>query len=69
MERTMRMYLTALELCKHVRRGQTTAEYALILGEVAIVVFLIYEVKMGVDISKLVNNVDNLLTSTCSHWR
>jgi Flp pilus assembly pilin Flp len=60
---TMRLYLKARELGKHLRKGQTMTEYALILAAVAIVVFVVYEV-MGQDIGKLVNNVDSALTTT-----
>ena len=43
MERTIRrMYLRAGELSKHLCRGQTMTEYALILAAVAIVVWVTY---------------------------
>jgi Flp pilus assembly pilin Flp len=45
------------------RKGQTMTEYALILGAVAIVVWVTYEV-MGQDVSTLVNRVDDLLTTS-----
>ena len=48
---------------QNLRRGQTMTEYALILAAVAVVVFITYEV-MGQDISKMVNSVDNALTTT-----
>lgn len=48
---------------QNMRRGQTMTEYALILAAVAVVVFITYEV-MGQDISKMVNSVDNALTSS-----
>jgi Flp pilus assembly pilin Flp len=48
---------------QNMRRGQTMTEYALILAAVAVVVFITYEV-MGQDISKMVNSVDNALTTT-----
>jgi Flp pilus assembly pilin Flp len=38
-------------------------EYALILGSIAIVVFITYQV-MGQDIGKLTNRIDNALTTT-----
>jgi Flp pilus assembly pilin Flp len=38
-------------------------EYALILGAVAIVVYVTYQV-MGQDIGSMVNNVDTLLTAS-----
>ena len=44
-------------------RGQTMTEYALILGAVAIVVYVTYQV-MGQDITSAVNNIDTLLTSS-----
>jgi Flp pilus assembly pilin Flp len=64
MEGTIRVYLwRRLIWASGSRRGQTMTEYALILGAIAIVVFITYEL-MGQDINKLVNNVDNLLTTT-----
>jgi hypothetical protein len=63
MERTVRMYLTARELGKRIRRGQMMTEYVFILSAIAIVVFIKYEV-MGYDLSSLVNNVDSVLTTT-----
>jgi Flp pilus assembly pilin Flp len=64
MERTIRrMYLKASEFSKHLCRGQTMTEYALILAAVAIVVWVTYEL-MGQDVSVLVNNVDTLLTTS-----
>jgi Flp pilus assembly pilin Flp len=63
MERILRMYLKAGELGGRLSKGQTMTEYALILGAVAIVVYITYLV-MGQDIGKLVNNVDSLLTTT-----
>jgi len=63
-DRTIRrMYLRARGLSKHLSRGQTMTEYALILGAVAIVVWVTYEV-MGQDVSVLVNAVDTLLTTS-----
>jgi Flp pilus assembly pilin Flp len=59
----LRMYLKAGELGERLSKGQTMTEYALILGAVAIVVYITYLV-MGQDIGKLVNNVDSLLTTT-----
>jgi len=63
MERITWIYLQAREWGRRIRRGQTMTEYALILGAIAVVVYITYEV-MGQDISKLANNVDNLLTTT-----
>jgi Flp pilus assembly pilin Flp len=63
MERISRTYLKTCEWVKRLSKGQTMTEYALILGAVAIVVFVTYEV-MGQDIGNLVNNVDSLLTTT-----
>jgi Flp pilus assembly pilin Flp len=42
------------------RRGQTMAEYALILSAVAVVVFAGYQ-KMGTTITSLLSNVDGKL--------
>lgn len=64
MKRNIRwMHLKAGELSKHLRRGQTMTEYALILAAVAIVVWVTYEL-MGQDVSVLVNHVDTLLTTS-----
>jgi Flp pilus assembly pilin Flp len=60
---TMRLCLKARELGKHLGKGQTMTEYALILAAVAIVVFVVYEV-MGQDIGQLVNNIDSALSTT-----
>jgi Flp pilus assembly pilin Flp len=60
---TMRLYLKACELGKHLRKGQTMTEYALIMAAVAIVVYVVYEI-MGQDIGQLVNNIDSALTTT-----
>ena len=43
-------------------RGQTMTEYALILGAVAIVVYVFYQ-NLGVTVSSFVNTVDTLLTN------
>jgi Flp pilus assembly pilin Flp len=48
---------------REYRKGQTMTEYALILAAVAIVAYIAYEI-MGQDIGKLVNNIDNSLTTT-----
>ena len=44
-------------------RGQTMTEYALILGAVAIVVYVFCQ-NLGNNISSAVNTVDNLLTAS-----
>jgi Flp pilus assembly pilin Flp len=44
-------------------KGQTMTEYAFILGAVAIVAFVTYEV-MGQDIGSMVNSVSSLLTAS-----
>lgn len=43
-------------------RGQTMAEYALILGAVAIVVYVFYQ-SLGNSVGSMVNKVDPLLTN------
>ena len=43
-------------------RGQTMAEYALILGAVAIVVYVFYQT-LGNSVGSMVNTVDPLLTN------
>jgi Flp pilus assembly pilin Flp len=43
--------------------GQTMSEYALILGAVAIVVYVTYQV-MGQDIGSMVNKVDALVSGS-----
>jgi Flp pilus assembly pilin Flp len=55
--------LMAWERQRGFTRGQTMAEYALILAAVAIVVFVAYEI-MGQDIGRLVNNIDSALATT-----
>jgi len=42
---------------------QTMIEYALILGAIAIAVFVTHQI-MGQDINSLMNSVDSLLTAT-----
>jgi len=44
-------------------KGQTMTEYAFILGAVAIVAFVTYQV-MGQDLSPIVNSVSSLLTAS-----
>lgn len=63
MKSMTKLFIRARESVVRNTRGQTMTEYALILGAIAIVVFVTYEL-MGQDINKLVNNVDNLLTTT-----
>jgi len=56
MDRITRVYVKANELA----RGQTMAEYALILSAVAVVVYLGYEV-MGTTITTLLSTIDSKL--------
>jgi Flp pilus assembly pilin Flp len=56
-------YLRSRERLLRKTKGQTMAEYALILGAVAIVVYVTYEL-LGQDIPVLVTNIDSYLTAT-----
>jgi Flp pilus assembly pilin Flp len=51
------------ELQNRLTRGQTMTEYALILGAVAVVCFVTYEV-MGQNVKGITNKVDSALTTT-----
>ncbi len=64
MHQLTKLYVKAFGLRKGLTRGQTMAEYALILAAVAIVVFVTYQL-MGQDINQLTTwRVDYYLTST-----
>ncbi len=56
MEKITKMFVKAREY----QKGQTMAEYALILAAVAVVVFVGYQT-MGTTITKLLGNVDSQL--------
>ena len=56
MDKITRMFVKATES----ERGQTMAEYALILAAVAVVVFIGYQ-KMGTTITTLLSSVDTQL--------
>jgi Flp pilus assembly pilin Flp len=56
MDLIRKLYVKADELS----RGQTMAEYALIMAAVAVVVFVGYQT-MGTTITKLLSNVDTQL--------
>jgi Flp pilus assembly pilin Flp len=56
MEKITKMFVKVTES----ERGQTMAEYALILAAVAVVVFIGYQ-KMGTTITTLLSNVDTNL--------
>ena len=56
MDRITRMFVKLREY----QRGQTMAEYALILAAVAVVVFIGYQ-KMGTTITTLLSGVDSKL--------
>jgi Flp pilus assembly pilin Flp len=56
MEKITRMFVKVTEY----QRGQTMAEYALILSAVAVVVFIGYQ-KMGTTITTVLNKVDTKL--------
>ena len=58
-----RFYLRIRERAARTADGQTMAEYTLILGAVAVVVFITYEL-LGQEIGPLVTNIDNYLTTT-----
>jgi Flp pilus assembly pilin Flp len=59
----MQFIAVAYRKARQQLKGQTMTEYALILGAVAIVVYVTYQV-MGQDIGSMVNNVDTLLTAS-----
>ena len=56
MEKITRMFVKAREY----QKGQTMAEYALILAEVAVVVFIGYQT-MGTTVTTLLSTVDGKL--------
>jgi Flp pilus assembly pilin Flp len=66
LKRALRKYREALVISARVLRGQTTAEYALVLVAVAIVVLVAYEV-MGQEISNTVAVVNTTLASVPGH--
>lgn len=47
-----------MDLRKLFAKGQTMAEYALIMAAVAVVVFIGYQT-MGTEISKVLNSINN----------
>jgi Flp pilus assembly pilin Flp len=53
MGQLIKIYLGVREFLKHVAKGQTMTEYALILAAVAVVVFVTYQV-MGQDLIHLI---------------
>lgn len=57
----MRVIKTYIRLRESLR-GQTMSEYALILGAVAIVVYVFYQT-LGNSVGSMVNSVDPLLTN------
>ena len=59
----MRVYLRAREAIERLTRAQTMTEYALILGAIAVVVFVTYMV-MGQSVVKLTNRVNSTLTTS-----
>ena len=59
------LYVRVREFHKGLSKGQTMTEYALILAEVAVVVFVTYEV-MGQQINTLVNFIDSDLSADAS---
>jgi hypothetical protein len=64
--RTLRSHLGALARRGVMFRGQTTAEYALVMVAVAIVVLVAYEV-MGQEISSTVTVVNAMLVAAPGH--
>lgn len=59
----MSTYIKVYERLRQSLRGQTMTEYALILGAVAVVVYVFYQ-NLGNSVSSAVNTVDNLLTAS-----
>jgi Flp pilus assembly pilin Flp len=66
LRRALRLRRDALVVRIRMFRGQTTAEYALVLVAVAIVVLVAYEV-MGQEISNTVAVVNTTLASAPGH--
>jgi hypothetical protein len=64
--RALRSHLGALVRCRQMFRGQTTAEYALVMVAVAIVVLVAYEV-MGQEITHTVTIVNAMLVAAPGH--
>ncbi len=62
MEAATKAWVKVCEWQKHLSKGQTMTEYALILAAVAIVVFVTYQT-MGQDIGSMVNTVNKDLTT------
>lgn len=60
MEFLIKSYVRVREFHSSLSKGQTMAEYALILGAVAVVVFVSYRV-MGQDITRRVGRVADIL--------
>jgi Flp pilus assembly pilin Flp len=58
-----KLFVRVREWQKHLSKGQTMTEYALIMAAVAVVVFITYQT-MGQDIGSLVNNVNTDLTTS-----
>ena len=57
------VYLKNRERFSAAAAGQTMTEYALILGSIAVVVFVTYQI-LGQDISKAVNRINSTLTAS-----
>ena len=62
----LRLHFASLARCRLLFRGQTTAEYALVMVAVAIVVLVAYEV-MGQEISSTVTVVNAVLVAAPGH--
>jgi len=62
METIAKLFVRVREWQRRVSKGQTMAEYSLIVAAVAVVVVVSYQA-MGQDIGSLVNSVNTDLTS------
>lgn len=62
MEFATRMFVKAREWCKNLSKGQTMAEYALILAAVTVIVYITYR-GMGNNLGSLVSSTNRNLTS------
>lgn len=66
LNRALRLRPNARAICSSMFRGQTMAEYALIVVAIAIVVLLAYQL-MGQEISAAVIAVDTTITSASTN--
>jgi Flp pilus assembly pilin Flp len=63
MNSLMATWVNLANFRRRLSKGQTMAEYAIIVSVVAIAVWVSYQV-MGQDLSSMVNNLDTKLSAT-----